>query len=155
MKQICRRREKIPENLLKAKHDAHSPSSVGTEEYFESLIENRSSAFIIFDALDECPERDRKAIIGFITGVLKSSTSCCVKVFVTSRREMDIAKAFESDQIPTIEIKADQVAPDIAVYARTQVEALRAGQNGQTLYISADELAEQVIATLIAKADGM
>ncbi|OAL46950.1 hypothetical protein IQ07DRAFT_479308, partial [Pyrenochaeta sp. DS3sAY3a] len=68
---------------------------------------------------------------------------------------MDIAKAFESDQIPTIQIQADQVAPDIAAYARTQVEALRAGHNGQTLYIRADELAEQVIATLIAKADGM
>lgn len=155
MKQLCRKREKIPENLLKAKDDALSQSTIGTEEHFLNLIEKRSSVFIIFDALDECPEQDRKAVIRFITSVLSPSITRCVKVFVTSRREMDIAEAFESLQTPTIQVQVDKVTPDIATYTQTQVKALRLGQHGQRLYISKDELVEKVITALATKADGM
>lgn len=155
IKQVCRRRTDIPASLLRIKNDALSPSLAGTQKQFLSLIESRSQVYIVFDALDECPERDRKYILSFITGIVTAPTSCRIKIFVTSRREMDISTAFEDKRTPTIQIEAGKVATDIATYARGQVEALRRGQNGQTLYVLSDDLAETIIQTLAAKADGM
>jgi hypothetical protein len=111
--------------------------------------------YVVFDALDECPEQERKDVLGFITGIVTAPTSCCVKVFVTSRREMDIAKAFEDKHIPTIQIRAENVASDIETFVRSQVEKLRIGEHGKTLYVTGDELKEKIVHTLAMKADGM
>lgn len=155
IKQLCQKRNTIPSSLLQLMHDARSPSLAGTQEIFISLIEDFSHVYVVFDALDECPERERRDILGFVTGIVTALGPCCVKVFATSRREMDIAKAFEDKNIPTIQIGAENVAADIKTFARGQVEKLRAGQNGKTLYISNDTIKERVIETLAAKADGM
>lgn len=40
IKQMCRRREKIPRSLLQIQHDALSPTLTGTRERFVSLIED-------------------------------------------------------------------------------------------------------------------
>jgi hypothetical protein len=68
---------------------------------------------------------------------------------------MDIAEAFEDKRIPTIQIRAENVAADIETFARSQVEKLRAGEHGKTLYITSDELKEKIIQTLAVKAEGM
>ncbi|KAF2194066.1 hypothetical protein K469DRAFT_505827, partial [Zopfia rhizophila CBS 207.26] len=155
IKQLCRERDSVPPGLLKLKHDALHPSSVGTQERFLSLIEDLSEVFVVFDALDECPEQERKDIISFITNIVTTRVPCCVKVFVTSRREMDIAKAFEDKHIPTVQIRAENVTADIQTFARNQVEKLRKGEHGKTLYVTSDELKEKIVHTLARKADGM
>ncbi|KAF1832007.1 ankyrin, partial [Decorospora gaudefroyi] len=68
---------------------------------------------------------------------------------------MDIAKAFEDKQLPTIQIRAENVAGDIEIFARSQVEQLQAGQHGNTPYITSVELKEKVIQTLANRAEGM
>ncbi|KAF2805686.1 uncharacterized protein BDZ99DRAFT_109722 [Mytilinidion resinicola] len=155
LKQMCRAMNCIPHNLLKTKHDALSPSLVGNQENFVSLIEDLSQVYVVFDALDECPEREREDILGFITGIVTARIGCHVKVFVTGRNEMDIAKAFEDKQIPTIQIRAKNVATDIETFARSQVEKLQAGEHGKTLYITSVELKEKIVRTLATKAEGM
>lgn len=155
IKQLCQRRDSIPQSLLQAKHDAHSPALVSTQETFVSLIEDLSEVYIVFDALDECPERERKDILGFITSVVTAPISCRVRVFTTSRREMDIAKAFEDKNIPTIQVQAENVVTDIENFARSQVQKLRKGEHGKTLYVASDDLAQKIIQTLARKADGM
>lgn len=120
-----------------------------------SLVEDLRQVYVVFDALDECSEQEREAILGFITGIATATVPCYVKVFVTSRREMDIAKAFEDKRIPTIQIRAENVAADIKTFARSQVEKLRAGEHGKTLYITSDELKEKIVQTLAVKAEGM
>lgn len=155
IKQLCRKRESIPYDLLKLKHDALSPSLVGTQERFISLVEGLSQVFVVFDALDECPEQERNKILGFITSIVTMSVQCHIKVFVTSRREMDIAKAFENKRIPAIQIQAENVAADIQTFARSQVERLCAGKDGKTLYVVSSKLKEKIIQTLARKADGM
>ncbi|KAH8726167.1 hypothetical protein GQ44DRAFT_187871 [Phaeosphaeriaceae sp. PMI808] len=155
IKQLCRRRDSIPRSLLQIKDDALSPSLVGTQERFVSLIEDLSEVFIVFDALDECPKRERKDILSFVTGVVTALVPCRVKVFATSRREMDIAKAFQDKNIPTIQIQAENVVTDIQTFARSQVEKLRTGEHGKALYVTSDDLTERIIQTLISKADGM
>ncbi|KAF5852242.1 hypothetical protein GGP41_001012, partial [Bipolaris sorokiniana] len=155
IKQLCRKKDHIPHDLLQLKHDALSPSLVGTQDRFTSLIEDWRQVYVVFDALDECLETEREAILGFITGIVTAPTSCNVKVLVTSRKEMDIAKAFEDKRIPTIQVLAENVAMDIETFARSQVEKLRAGEHGKTLYVTNDKLTERIIQTLAMKAEGM
>jgi hypothetical protein len=155
IKQLCRKKDRIPHDLLQVKHDALPSSLVGTYDRFVPLLGNLSKVYVVFDALDECPEEKRKDIIGFITAIVTAPGSCCVKIFVTSRKEMDITKAFEDSRIPTIPIQADNVASDIKSFARNQVETLRRGEHGNMLYVTSDDLREKIIRTLAAKADGM
>jgi hypothetical protein len=155
LKQLCRKKDQIPHNLLQTKYDALSPSLVGTRDRFVTLAEGLSQVYVVFDALDECPEQERRDVLGFITGIVTAQIGCQVKVFVTSRREMDIAKAFEDKNVSTIQIRAESVAADIVTFARSQVEKLRNGVNGNTLYVTSDDLKERIVQTLSTKAEGM
>ncbi|KAH9862833.1 hypothetical protein J1614_010926 [Plenodomus biglobosus] len=155
VKQLCRRKDRIPQNLLQTKHDGLSPSLVGTQENFVALVEDLSQVYVVFDALDECPEQERGGILAFITNIITAQIGCRVKVFVTSRHETDIAKAFEDKQIPTIQIQAENVAGDIEIFVRSQVEQLQAGRYGKTLFITSVEFKEKIIQTLAKKAEGM
>jgi hypothetical protein len=156
VKQLCRRRDCIPTNLLQIKDDALPQSTIGTQDHIFSLIEDLPEVYLVFDALDECPEQEREQILGFITNILTlESTSCRVKVFATSRPEPDISDAFEKHNVPTIKIMADNVKSDIETYTRSQVEILRNGKNGKTLHVTSDSLKEKIVQTLTAKADGM
>lgn len=120
-----------------------------------SLVEDLRQVYVVFDALDECPGQERGAVLSFITSVATAAIPCYIKVFITSRREMDIAEAFEDNCIPTIQIRAENVATDIETFARSQVDKLRAGEHGKRLYITSDELKEKIIQTLAVKAEGM
>ncbi|KAH6621900.1 ankyrin repeat-containing domain protein [Boeremia exigua] len=139
IQQLCRRKDRLPIDLLQTKRDALSPSLV----------------YVVFDALDECPEQERGNIIGFITGIVTIQSGCQVKVFVTSRYEMDIAKAFGDMCIPTIHIRVAEITADIEVFARSRVEKLMAGEHGKTLYVASDRLKDYIIETLVEKAEGM
>lgn len=155
IKQLCQRKVSIPNKLLQIKRDARSPSVVGTQRWFISLVEDLSEVFVVFDALDECPEQKREEILSFITGTVIASGPCRIKIFVTSRKEMDIAKAFQENGIPTIQIRAENVATDIETFARNKVEKLCSGEHGKTLYITRDDLKEKVVQVLVTKAEGM
>jgi hypothetical protein len=109
--------------------------------------------FLIIDALDECPIDRRHHIIGFLAKIVKSVPRA--KVFVTSRKESDIAEAFKRDETPIIEIKAENVSEDISVYVHNEVKRLRKGDNGKRLYIKSDVLEEKIIRILTERAEGM
>ena len=155
IKQLCQRKHDIPNHLLQIMHDARSPSLVGSQECFLSLAESFSEVFIVFDALDECPERRRQEILGFITEVVTTPAPCRIKVFATSRRETDITEAFVRNHVPIVEILAENVAADIETFARSKVEELQPGKHGKILYITKEELGEKIVQTLARKAEGM
>ncbi|KAF2727145.1 hypothetical protein EJ04DRAFT_570650 [Polyplosphaeria fusca] len=155
VKQLCRRRKQIPHNLLQIWHNALPPALLGTKERFVSLVEDLSEVYVILDALDECPEHQQSGILEFITGVVTTRTLCRVNIFATSRREMDIAKAFEDKKIPIIQVQAENIASDIEIFAHSQVETLQKGEHGKTLYVTSNDLAQKIIRTLALKADGI
>ncbi|KAF2994958.1 hypothetical protein E8E13_002790 [Curvularia kusanoi] len=155
IKQVCRRKNSVPRSLLQIKEDAFSSSLVGTQDIFLSLTEDLSEVYVVFDALDECPEQERGEVLQFITGIMTAQGQCKIRVFVTSREEMDIKHAFADKSFPSIHILAESVTADIETYTRSQVEKLWAGVNGKTLYINNDELQEKIIQTLASKAAGM
>jgi hypothetical protein len=145
----------LPRDLLQTKRDALPSSLVGTQERFRSLIGDLNQVYVVFDALDECPEQERGDILRFITGIVTAPVRCHVKVFVTSRNEMDIAKAFGDRHIPTIQIQTENVTVDIETFVRSQVEKLQAGEHGKTLYVTNDGLKDKIVRMLAAKAEGM
>ena len=128
------------------------------EEMFKALqdvLVHYPTTHIVVDALDECPEQDREEVLRFVTGIVTAQIPCRVKVFITSRREMDIAKAFEDKHIPIVQIRAENVATDIETFVRSQVEKLRKGEYGKALYITSDDLKDRIVQVLAKKADGM
>ena len=133
-------------------HDARSPSLVGSQQYFLALAEGFSEVFVVFDALDECPEQKRQDVLDFITEVVSTPAPCQIKVFATSRRETDIIEAFVRNHVPTVQILAENVAADIESFARSKVEELQAKK---MLYVTKDELKERIVQTLATKAEGM
>jgi ankyrin repeat domain-containing protein 50 len=105
------------------------------------------------DALDECLADERHQIIGFLTKIVDRLPNA--KVFVTSRKEWDIAEAFENNKIPVIKIEAENVARDVNSFVRAEVKRLRQGYNGKKLYLTNETLEETIITTLSEKAEGM
>ena len=77
----------------------------------------------------------------------------CAKVFITSRRESDIVRAFESGD--TIQIKADNVNPDIERFVCDEMEKLRQGYHGKKLHLKDNMCERRIISTLTEKADEM
>jgi len=114
---------------------------------------NFKELYVVVDALDECPQSERPHIISFITETIKAFR--CAKIFVTSRRELDIIRAFEENHTPTIQIQAENVAGDIETFVRSEVQKLRKGYHGRKLYLTSDVLEARVIQTLTEKAAGM
>lgn len=153
IKQLCRKKDSIPPWLLKFKHDSLSPSTASTPDTFISLAKGFEKVFVVIDALDECPKRERPDIIGSVIKIVNALP--CIKVFITSRRELDIVDVFENGSTPTIQIKAESVAEDIELYVREEVMKLRKGHYGKRLWIESNELEEKITSTLTKKAEGM
>lgn len=107
--------------------------------------------FFVVDALDECTVVERKSLCHFFLSITNTSTSQgTIKLFITSRKEPDIEKAFQL--IPTIQIKAEKVNSDIEVYVKAQIE-LRL-QNGD-LNIKDITLKDKILSALTTEARGM
>lgn len=138
---------------MKIKNDSYSPTFISDQASFRLLAQTFSEVFMVVDALDECPKDERSNIIQFISEITKELAH--IKVFVTSRWEMDIVDAFKSNNTPTIKIKADSVAADIQTYVTAATTQLRKGRFGKRLYIRSDALEEKIIRTLTDKAEGM
>ena len=152
MKQLCQKLDEIPPWLLKYKQDSHSPSAACTVDSFCEVGQTFDTVIIVVDALDECPREERDKIIGFITTCVSNLHA---KALVASRREGDILEAFQSSNIPKIEIQADNVMGDIQIFVCDEVKRLREGYHGKRLYIKDDALEETVIRSLTDKSEGM
>lgn len=153
IKQLCRRKDSIPTELLKFKRECLQPSLESLRELFTLLASSFQENFLMLDALDECPADERHHIIGFLTNLVEVLPNA--KVFITSRKEGDIAEAFKNRNTPVIAIKAENVREDIEVFVRAEVKRLREGYGGKRLYLTGDSLEDTIVAKLSEKADGM
>jgi hypothetical protein len=155
LKQLCRQSASVPTELLNFKQAARRLSLADVEQFLIKLPADMKlkEMFIVIDALDECREKDRPDIIRLLAKVMKDLP--CAKVFVTSRKESDIERAFAESNTPTIQIQAKNVEADIRSFVESEVRKLRQGYYGKKLFLSNDLLEVRVISTLIEKAEGM
>lgn len=153
LKQLCWKSEDIPQHLLASFEASRSPTVLGNHERFVATVQRYRDLFVIVDALDECPKDNRVEMIEFLSLISQGQTS--TKVFVTSRREIDIVRAFDNSGTTPIQIEAKSTAKDIQKYVEDEVEALRKGRNGRKLHLPSDSMAAEVVETLTSKANGM
>lgn len=105
--------------------------------------------FLVIDALDETPQKQRKNIFELIRKLVKLP---CARIFATSRKEPDIATTFSLLHAPTVEIEAKNSAEDINIYVHGKVDSLRSEGD---LMLQDSSLQDVIIKELISKADGM
>ncbi|KAG4441376.1 hypothetical protein IFR05_003133 [Cadophora sp. M221] len=125
-----------------------TPSLGQIKKLLPDLLSAVSSVRIVIDGLDECQEKDQKAILTELLSAAKASTSTC-KIFVSSRAETFISKALRKR--PTISLtekrEREKVDEDIRDYVRHSLIALRDTFPGT--------LVDDVERTVVRKAQGM
>ena len=159
IKQLCRRLSPLPPKLDQSyeKHyKNHSqPSFQELQDLFLTIAQQLDSMFFVLDALDECSLDQRVDLYKFIAGIVEQRAGMSygtIKLFVASRKELDIEKAFARKSFPTIEIEAAKVDNDIMLYVKAQIEQRL--DNG-SLSFSNPILKDKIFHALTSKAGGM
>ena len=155
LKQLCQIMQSIPPKLQEVYQQHYGndtqPRYDELRIVFLAIMQQFGRIFFVLDALDECTLAQRKDLSEFIVNIANTtSNQGIVKLFVTSRKEPDIERAFQ--QIPTIEVEAAKVDCDIKEYVKAQIE-LRL-QNG-SLVLQNMALKNKILSVLTAKAGGM
>ena len=152
------------------------PKYIELVDIFSTIIYQFDCIFLVLDALDECTLDQRRDLCGFILGITKTNdlsmataaqdtdtaltdtsqktmdSRGILKLFITSRRESDLERAFLRNSIPTIEMEATKVDRDIEDYVKAQIQQrLQDGRLG----LKNIALAEKILTTLTTKAGGM
>jgi len=106
--------------------------------------------FVVIDGLDECPDAGRKSVLTFINAITSAKT--VFKVFVTGRRQADIARALDHQRVLQVATDSQGTTDDINLLVRQRTASL---MSTQSLLIKSNVLFDHVVSTLIRKADGM
>ena len=81
------------------------------------LTAERRLSHIIIDALDECNRQERERLLDALSQIMKVST---VKVFISSRDDMDIVRSLAGG--PNVLISAKSNHDDIATFVNVEVD---------------------------------
>ncbi|KAF8247663.1 hypothetical protein K440DRAFT_289711, partial [Wilcoxina mikolae CBS 423.85] len=126
----------------------------GVQKCLDLILETvdcYSRATFVIDALDECDRERREALFDALK-TIQARSKCVVHLFVSSRRDRDIRLQFAS--VPKVSIRATDNADDIEHFVREEVASCI--EKKRLLGGDVDsKLREEVICTLISKADGM
>jgi hypothetical protein len=154
IKQLCQQLKYLPKDVQDFYEMYNTNARTPTFDKYHSCLATATQSFeetyLIIDALDECREEEREKMIKCLIALVKDLP--CVKVFVSSRREPDIVDAFAEEPERTIEIEAESVNRDIALFVKWRVDNLI---EEKKLKIVRRQLKDTILETLIANADGM
>lgn len=147
--------DELPQELetLYDKHyrDVSPPGYTELHDVLARMTKHFDKVFLVLDALDECTEDQRRELLEALSGIVspENSNHGNVKLFITSRREPDIQRAFE--YFPVIEIEAKKVNKDIESFVDVKLDQYL--QDGD-LNIG-DTLKNKIRNALVDKAGGM
>lgn len=131
------------------------PNFQELQDIFLAIIKQLDSVFLVLDALDECSLDQRADLCEFFGKIVELSNSTdlgVVKLFVASRKEHDIERAFLRRSFPTIEVEARKVDRDIEMYVVAQLEQRL--QDG-SLILNNILLKDKILTALTTNAGGM
>jgi hypothetical protein len=100
-----------------------APSSEQLLELLKDLLKKPLRAFLIIDALDECPEsedHERKQVLAALAEI-KAPMAPNLSIFVASRPEVDIKQAMDTICDINIDIQAALTNEDIRFHIRAQM----------------------------------
>lgn len=134
--------------------DGFASGSLGFQESYELvvlLLGMYSQTTIVIDALDECDPKERWRLLEVLGTIIQSSTGL-VKIFVSSRDDIDIT--LELANVPNLYVDARDNGGDIERFVCREVAQSIESRRLLCGQIT-DELKEQIISTILAKAKGM
>lgn len=114
-----------------------------------SVIKNFSEIYIVIDGLDECDKDTRHDILSYIKEIAISNISL-VRVFVSCREEDQILHSLKLHSY--IHLTASMLSDDIESFV---VNSVSSRIKSEDLKIRNPALEREIIAELMAKADGM
>lgn len=114
-----------------------------------SLLELYPQTTIIIDALDESDSVKRGQILEVLTKIIHTTTTTLVKIFISSRDDIDIKLKLE--RLPNLYIQAQDNSEDIERFIHREMEGLISSQ----LSNLSDRSKTQIISTLVKKSNGM
>ena len=176
IKQLCRRMTYLPHRVQEAyeRHyrDHSQPSYKELQSIFLTIAQQFDRVFLVIDALDECTPSQRAKLCEFFSGIIELSVSDVggatsrasksaeptgtdqgiVKLFLTSRNDLNIERVFLKEVFVSIQIEPAKVDCDIAVYVNVQIEKLL---HEHRLTLRDKALKDKILTTLTTKANGM
>jgi hypothetical protein len=120
----------VVETLNKAHRQGRN--SISPEEGIDlllSIIKEFSEVYIIIDGIDECMNRsghlydnEDEAInlLKSLRRLLRSTTTCKIKLFISSRMEVDVRRVFPSCR--NVLLSQENVAEDIKIFVNDEVD---------------------------------
>ena len=132
---------------------ANTPKFDQVDEIVELILAltSESPATIVLDALDECQPQTRWQLLRALDRIVFNSDNL-VKVFVSSRDDVDIVQSFE--HAPSIRIAAADNYDDIERFVRSEV-AQAASQKRLLHGQVSTALEEHIVSQLLKGAQGM
>ena len=115
------------------------------------LVGMYTKVTLVLDALDECDKSTRHLLVNEIDKLVSGSTSCVIKVFISSRPDNDIKHHFQGG--PNVCISATDNGADIRRFIDDKINNSPPGWLEKVT--NAPGLREEIVTTLHKKADGM
>ncbi len=88
-------------------------------ELLISVLSQRSTIFIVIDALDECKQIG--LLLETLCAIFNQSGSNCRFLF-TSRAEIEIQRVLQKQSIKNVQIQSAAIEHDVAIYVRAVLE---------------------------------
>ncbi len=117
-------------------------------ELLSTLVNIYPQTTFVLDALDEADKDKRGSLIDVFDELVQSSTKL-VKVFISSRRDTDIKRQYETG--PNVAIEATDNAADISVYVAEQLGLYEKRRRHKLRR----DLRQEIITVLQEKSEGM
>jgi hypothetical protein len=119
--QLCREQPILPgaiESLYENCHNrVDTPEETLLMEAFLAVVKEMRSVYVIIDALDECPERERGQFFELVTDKI-GGRSEHFNPLVTSRKELDIMQAFNGIAHHEVCIQSSSVEADVRLHVQ-------------------------------------
>lgn len=125
----------------------------GNEELFQllvSVVQLSATAYIVIDGIDECKDDDRRQLLLYLNKLIRISKSK-VKIFVSSRPEVDISKSLGN--FHPIVLDPSTTRSDIEVFIHDVIDQKL--QPGGGLVINHSSMAGEIKLALIDGSNGM
>jgi hypothetical protein len=139
---------KLQDLYTRCQNGHQHPSMPSLQNCFKEILELGSPTLLVFDALDECTQREK--LLDLITEIQQWKMPN-VNVLATSRKEQDITEALMPLLTGVVDIQSTEVESDIRLY----VENCLQSDAKLKRWCKDADLKDEIQKTLIDGADGM
>ena len=122
---------------------------------FLTIVKRFDTVYLVVDALDECTLDQRAHLCEFFTKVVEYSSGAnhgLVKLFVASRKIIDIERVVQRNSFPQIEVEVGKADRDIYLYVKAQIE--QPLPDGSSI-VPNNVLKDEILIALTTNASGM